>query len=251
MQLEQAFREIDAALEDARRVDEAAGPAIQQDHLKAFEARLGNFGELQPSPAIDDRLQKIAALRAALEAFSKARRAAEAGDGHSKQRQWVEADDQYAVALQHWDAHPELMATFTLIGSDGAETPVDVEAQKAAIERKRQRIAQPVATARARLEAERKEREKERAEQAAFAALCGPKPTCGGWDGECVGIASALRRVANDPGSIDVENCTDPRLTRDHCWVTTCDVRGKNAFGALILLRKTFSMSNVGVSEIG
>jgi MFS family permease len=39
-----------------------------------------------------------------------------------------------------------------------------------------------------------------------------------------VGIASALKRVAHNPDSIDVENCTDPVLTDKHCWVTTTSV---------------------------
>ncbi len=92
--------------------------------------------------------------------------------------------------------------------------------------------------------------EKEKAAMEAYLALCGKEPVCGGWDGECVGIESALKSVAHDPSSIDVELCSDPVLTTKHCWVTTCNVRGKNAFGALILNRKRFSMSKIGIEEI-
>lgn len=83
-----------------------------------------------------------------------------------------------------------------------------------------------------------------------YEKLCGPKPHWSGWDGEVGNIERALKRVAHDPGSIDVENCTHPYLDSKRCWVTQCDVRGKNAFGALILQRKTFSISALGVEEV-
>jgi hypothetical protein len=102
---------------------------------------------------------------------------------------------------------------------------------------------------RARLEAQRKEKQKEGAEQAAPSSVR-PEADLRGFDGECSGIERALKRVAHGPGSIDVENCTDPQLTREKCWVTRCGVRGRNAFGGMILQRKVFSMSKLGVEEI-
>jgi hypothetical protein len=81
-------------------------------------------------------------------------------------------------------------------------------------------------------------------------SFCGDKPVCSAWDGGCLAIESALKRTAHDPSSIDVENCTDPVLYERQCWVTTCDVRGRNAFGAMILQRKQFSISKLGVDEI-
>lgn len=92
--------------------------------------------------------------------------------------------------------------------------------------------------------------ERKQLERETYLALCGDKPTCGGWDGECVGIEFAMKQVAHDPDSIDVENCTDPKLTNENCWVTSCNVRGRNMLGAMILNQKTFSMSIMGVSEI-
>ncbi|HJQ40639.1 MAG TPA: hypothetical protein VKB93_26135 [Thermoanaerobaculia bacterium] len=94
-----------------------------------------------------------------------------------------------------------------------------------------------------------KQRKQEREAQALL-AICGEKPVIGSWDGGIYQIESALKKVAHDPSSIDVENCTEPLLYRDSCWVTTCNVRGKNAFGALVLDRKRFSISNLGVEEL-
>jgi len=39
-------------------------------------------------------------------------------------------------------------------------------------------------------------------------ALCGDKPQRSGWDGEIVGLEAHIKETANDPDSIDVENCT-------------------------------------------
>ena len=93
------------------------------------------------------------------------------------------------------------------------------------------------------------EHRKDEREAAALEAVCGKKPVLG-LDGGIFTIESALKKVAHDPDSIDVENCSEPTLYRDRCWVTTCDVRGKNAFGAKVLNRKRFSVSTLGVEEV-
>lgn len=84
----------------------------------------------------------------------------------------------------------------------------------------------------------------------AYATLCGPKPEVSGWDGEVIGIARALKKVAHDPDSIDVENCTEPVLSEKHCWITSCNVRGKNMFGGKILQRRRFSLSKLGIEDL-
>jgi len=56
-------------------------------------------------------------------------------------------------------------------------------------------------------------------------------------------LESKIEESAHDPDSIDVSNCTRPVLSKDNCWVSTCDVRGKNAFGALTLQKQTWSYS--------
>jgi hypothetical protein len=80
------------------------------------------------------------------------------------------------------------------------------------------------------------------AEQQALAEVCGSAPSVGGWDGELIGSEAYMRRTAHDPGSIDVENCSSPILTRRQCWLSVCQVRGRNAFGAMVLNRVRFSV---------
>lgn len=87
-------------------------------------------------------------------------------------------------------------------------------------------------------------------ERIARIAVCGDRPPLiGGFDGELVGSESYVARAANDPDSIDVANCTPPVLTERACWVTDCDVRGRNAFGALVLSRYRFSVGRAGIFE--
>jgi hypothetical protein len=81
------------------------------------------------------------------------------------------------------------------------------------------------------------------AERQALSAMCGNSPpSVGGWDGELIGSEQYVQRTAHDPESIDVENCTQPVLTRQLCWTSVCDVRGRNAFGAMVLNRLRFSV---------
>jgi hypothetical protein len=69
---------------------------------------------------------------------------------------------------------------------------------------------------------------------------CGNQPTLSGWDGGNSEAESLVKQTAHDPDSIDVEHCTVPELTSARCWRFTCNVRGKNMFGALVLNEKTF-----------
>lgn len=76
-----------------------------------------------------------------------------------------------------------------------------------------------------------------------YARLCGgDPPQLSPWDGALLGAEQAIAETAHDPDSIDVERCTVPVLTPDDCWTTICQVRGRNAFGALILHRYRFSV---------
>lgn len=86
------------------------------------------------------------------------------------------------------------------------------------------------------------------AERLALSVVCGDDPpVVGGWDGELVGAERYLRQTAHDPGSIDVENCTRPILTRRNCWQVRCQVRGRNAFGAMVLNSVIFSVGRQGI----
>lgn len=84
----------------------------------------------------------------------------------------------------------------------------------------------------------------QQAARAAQLARCGPRPMLSPWDGELIGSESFVRRAAHDPSSIDVENCTLPSLAVDtnHCWVSSCDVLGRNMFGAMIRRRMQFEV---------
>lgn len=64
-------------------------------------------------------------------------------------------------------------------------------------------------------------------------ARFGQPPTKGSWDGSYRVVTQYLRDIANDPGSIDVDACTDVyHVPRG--WLVGCDYRGANAFGGLI-----------------
>ena len=80
-------------------------------------------------------------------------------------------------------------------------------------------------------------------EREALTLICGSvAPSVGGWDGELIGSEAYMQRTAHDPDSIDVENCTVPILTRQLCWTTVCQVRGRNAFGAMVMNHIRFSV---------
>lgn len=75
--------------------------------------------------------------------------------------------------------------------------------------------------------------------------LCGAEaPQLSPWDGGSFEVERFVKETAHDPSSVEVSRCTQPRLT-DKCWELTCDVRGRNAFGAMVLDHKTFYVGHV------
>ena len=67
---------------------------------------------------------------------------------------------------------------------------------------------------------------------------CGKPPTWGtARGGMLAGLESEVRQTAHDPNSIEIEDCTEPILSSDRCWVSMCLMRGKNALGALVSRR--------------
>lgn len=85
---------------------------------------------------------------------------------------------------------------------------------------------------------------RDRAARAAQLQRCGARPSLSPWDGELIGSESYMQRIANDPDSIDVEQCTSPSLavSTQHCWLSTCSVLGRNGFGAMIRNRMQFEV---------
>lgn len=70
---------------------------------------------------------------------------------------------------------------------------------------------------------------------------CGPLPKPSAWDGIPRGLKRYFERRANDPDSVEFVGCTDvAKNDPPRCWMVTCDVRAKNAFGAKILRRFVF-----------
>jgi len=85
-----------------------------------------------------------------------------------------------------------------------------------------------------------------RAGAAAMKALCGDEPRQSAWDGMVAPAVGWIKDNLNDPGSYEAVGCTPPKLT-DACWLTVCQFRAKNAFGALILNEYSFTIGANGV----
>lgn len=153
-----------------------------------------------------------------------------------KGKQWLLADE----------ACDEVLKAVTVI----QDTPPAIKEQLAkSFDAKRKRAQ--VTQLKASIAGPVKRETDRKAEEAAYAAICGDPPQRSSWDGEIVGLESHIQQTAHDPDSIDVENCTIPQLTSDKvCWLFTCQVRGKNMFGAKILLERSFSYSRLGFQEV-
>ncbi len=82
---------------------------------------------------------------------------------------------------------------------------------------------------------------------AALEERCGPVPDMGGGEAELAGAEDFIKRTAHDPSSVEVENCSPPVLTARACWLSTCDVRQNNEFGADTLVLYEFSVGRAGV----
>jgi hypothetical protein len=74
----------------------------------------------------------------------------------------------------------------------------------------------------------------------ALDARCGPEPKRSLSGGQ-FDVESYLKEKAHDPESVEVTNCTEPRMT-PACWVSECNVRAKNQFGAKVLHRMRFTL---------
>jgi hypothetical protein len=102
---------------------------------------------------------------------------------------------------------------------------------------------------RAKKKAEKTEHDRQEAlaSENAAAAYCGNRPDRSAWDGLYDGLERYFKSIANDPDSVDFAGCTDMVLKGlPVCWLTKCNVRAKNPFGAKILRTMTFSKSVSG-----
>lgn len=220
--------------DDVRRLHalDAAGD-VRKAHseLKIVASAAEPYMQLNPLPGeLADVANSYTQTKKRIEAkFAIAKKIDDAKAGHKRaaslisSKDWLAADDAISEALAPIEG--------ITVG----------EAQKIRVELTAMRKRIKAKADRARLKKQEKE---------LYLALCGPEPYRSAWDGEVGNIESALRKVAHDPKSIDVENCTEPYLDPKRCWVTVCDVRGRNAFGGLILTRRTFSISKLGIEEV-
>jgi hypothetical protein len=169
-------------------------------------------------------------------------------DGLFQQRDWIAADSAYESAET---LLRELVGASESLRQAYVPASTNLDQKLALVTRARKSLVPLVAQARQKIEREEKKRKDEEEKQKAYAAVCGEKPAISPWDGEVIGLESTLKETANDPDSIDVEKCTDPVLTEKACWLVSCNVRGKNGFGALILLRKSYAYSKaLGYQEV-
>lgn len=262
-QEEELRRGAPAALALARTEMEAAHAAMTAgNHAEAITRSEGARRELAElvslHPAFDgvvetdrDAAALIDRARSAQATESDARERAEAAAREVQQRAEAEARNLAAIqeTLDQADAVVRerpgddvivydhrlevLRTTLSAAGPSAREQHGrDIDRRITAIDRRRSSIRSQVE----RAEIEQRARE-------IYAAMCGSEPpVLGPWDGELMGAERVLAETANDPDSIDVERCTQPVLTSDDCWTTTCNVRGRNAFGALVLNRYRFSV---------
>lgn len=70
------------------------------------------------------------------------------------------------------------------------------------------------------------------------------------WDGAYYEVQRLLKRTAHDPSSIEMLPCTLAVETAAG-WLTTCEFRGRNALGALVLERAQFVIKNGDAVQIG
>jgi len=144
--------------------------------------------------------------------------------------------EQHLKALVLFSRGNELVAEKRYIAAEGKYTKVEemLESCEHGDYCKRlESLGKEAAKKRRSIQSRVKQEQKKKAEAEALALVCGDKPTVDPWDGGMIAVDRYFKNTANDPSSIDSENCTTPVLT-DNCWRVTCVVRGKNAFGALI-----------------
>lgn len=218
----------DAALE-ARDVD--ATSLILEKLRKAVTP----YDRLDPKPeGLADLETSIAdreAHRDALQALAGGNRLATA----SAKGNITAADAYYVEAAEAYSAGAEALAK---VSASYGENP-DVVKLKSELATGSRRVAKGAAAQRRAEAALKAKMDKEEREAEALSKLCGERPMPDGWDGGISAVESYMKTVANDPDSIDDENCTVPILTTS-CWRTVCTIRGKNGFGALIATKQTF-----------
>jgi hypothetical protein len=240
-QLGDALRGADSesASEGLRRT------ALVRDAVDAYYVRLG-----PPLPVeltalgrdIAAQSQALASRKALADQVAAVDSQMTLGKDAAKRQDWLAADAAYEAAITAIVAVEGTKAE--LVGYipkafEGARKRSEIQVLRAS-------IAGPVTREKKRLAAEQA---KERAHQI-YLAVCGPAPGMKPGDNERTMLQMRLEATANDPDSIKIVQCSEPVLSEKACWRTSCDIRGKNAFGALILQEKFYSFSKAGFEEV-
>jgi hypothetical protein len=232
-----AAREIGSTITSAQAEIDRGNFERAGEILRQASERRAPFLVLRPLPedvarastALDTNVQFVECVLGGRRSVEEARRLLAEGTQQARDRDYLAADGSLRGALAALDGI-------------GAECRQEVNASdvRPTIERQQLRIEAPLRRAQALHEKEE-----------AYAALCGPRVQPSEWDGAIIGFETAVERTAHDPDSIDVENCAVPQLTRGDCWVSECSVRGRNAFGAMVLNRIRFFFRSVdGIAQV-
>lgn len=232
---------IDAATKavaDSKRGMEQGDYSVAQRSLGEAKAIVTRYKDLIPpllpmsdlKAQVDDVEQDLNVVGSVTSALSDAPTKLAEAASKVKEKDYIAADRIYADLLNGLDV-PQRSARYVSMA--------DVKKVSGTVQNKRHAIGAAVTRQQVQVGAAE-----------LYEKLCGEKPVQSAWDGSIIGLERNIKETANDPDSIDVAKCTLPELSEKHCWVSTCNVRGKNAFGALILLRKTYSFSTLGIEEL-
>ena|SRR6478736_2396097 len=250
-QLPQAVSGFREQLTEALRSAESAGASeglrrvkLVNDAIAALAARLDGPPPPNLRAVEQEAAQQGKALAARVE-LQQNYESIETQLGFAKEaighKNWLAADGDYAGALTSVDSVENARATL----APYIPQAFDAQRKRAEISALRARITVQVAAAKK----QQAEEEDKRIRRAAYEAICGPAPGLRRGDEAWVLLKMKLEKVANDPDSIEIVDCTPPVLTEKICWATRCNIRGKNAFGHPVIQQKWFSFSKLSVEE--
>lgn len=139
------------------------------------------------------------------------------------------------LASQAWEKHRKqeekrIIAKLKGIPATQYQANINEYAKLAKLFPENERYKQKLSHYRGKLAAEKKRESQEREQRL---AKFGEPPKQSGWDGSYFEVKQYLRKVANDPDSIDIDGCTEVYHTKNG-WLVGCDYRGRNAFGGMV-----------------
>jgi hypothetical protein len=214
---------------------------IQQD-ATALAKDLGSKAPVELTsvmPAATTALALLENAQQVLIAVSAADKDIARGDELTMNRDWIAADKAYQDAMATLEKVPAVER-----GDEPIPPELNIADAKARVTSLRNRIASAVTTELRRLETERKQREQEaeiERKASEYRARCGSPPTVSPFDGQLFGLAESLRKATrDDPGPFKITKCTDPVMTKEDCWISTCNVDGR-MFGTDYKRKFTFS----------